>query len=54
MTKPSNDITPGGKTDEDTDEEPQLEVSSDRWPLREEEIFRLKHQLTIERQNSAR
>ena len=54
MTKPSNNITPGGKTDEETDEEPQLEVSFDRWPLNEEEIFCLKHQLMIERQKSAR
>ena len=54
MTKPSNNITPGGKTDEETDEEPQLGGSSDRWPMNEEEIFRLKHQLTIERQKSAR
>jgi len=54
MTKPSNNITPGGKTDEDTDEEPQLEVLPDRWPLNEEEIFRLKQQLTTERQKNAR
>ena len=53
MTKPSNNITPGGKTNKDTDEEPQLQGSFDCWAANEEEIVRLKQQLTNERQKNA-
>jgi chromosome segregation ATPase len=54
MTKPSNNIMPGGKTDEETDEEPEDDVSADRSEANEEEIVRLKQQLTDQQNQRAR